>query len=135
MGVAEVEHIGACGIEKRRAERIDALAPPDHRCLPAGGKSGQRSQRGFDRRLAAAGERNGKKIQQSSLGLVYDRRLKRIPFCLGDELRQPFGHTSIVRHPHPSCSGASIDRRGQKCKDAAHANARCSQVVRLNWSE
>jgi hypothetical protein len=48
--------------KKRRAQYIDALAPPNHRRLPAAGKSGQRSQRGFDRRLAAAGERNGKKI-------------------------------------------------------------------------
>jgi len=35
MGVAEVEDIGACGIEKRRVKRIDPFAPADHRCLPS----------------------------------------------------------------------------------------------------
>src|SRR5437764_10746226 len=51
MGVAEVEHIRARGIEKGGRKRIEAFAAPDHGALFDAGKSRERLQRGFDRWL------------------------------------------------------------------------------------
>src|SRR5215468_11728959 len=95
VSVAEVKHIGACGIEKRSRKRIEACAASDHRRLLATRKSGERLQQGFYRSFAAAGERHGEKINERALGLMHDRRRQRIPFRLGDESRQPPGHFQI----------------------------------------
>src|SRR5271156_157082 len=64
MGIAEVEHVGAGGIEKRRAQRVDALAPSDNRRLPAAGEHSERGERDLDRLGAAPGQRDSEEIQQ-----------------------------------------------------------------------
>jgi len=74
VGVAEIEHVGAGGIDERGAERIDALAPAEHRRSRSAGERGQRSEHRLDRRVAAAGQRDGKEIHQRALGLMGDRR-------------------------------------------------------------
>jgi hypothetical protein len=110
VGVAEVEHIGARGIEKGGGKRIEAFAAPDHRRLLAAGKSGERLQRRFDRALAAAGQRHGEEINERALGLMHDRRTERLPFSLDDEARQVSGYFQIVQHRGPrEGPGASTD--------------------------
>ena len=77
MGIAEVEDIGAGGIEERCIERIDALAPADDRRLLAAGK--RRSDASAIPTSAAAGQRHGEEIQQRAFGLMRDRRRQFLP--------------------------------------------------------
>ena len=123
--VAEVEHIGTRGVEKRRRQRIETFAAPDYRRLPAAGESGERLQSGFDRRLAGAGERHGEEINERALGLMNGRRTEHFPSRIGDELRQVFGHFQIVRHRVPregaeastdADKSARMARRGDECE-------------------
>ena len=108
MGVAEVEHIRARGIEKGGRKRIEAFAAPDHGALFDAGKSRERLQRGFDRWFTAADQRHREKINECALGLMNDGRAERVPLRLGDELRQAPCHLQIVRHRSPrEAAGAS----------------------------
>jgi len=65
--------------------------------LPAE-KSGERLQRGFDGRLATAGERHSVEINERALSLMNNGHIERAPSRIGDKLRQAFGHLQIVRH-------------------------------------
>jgi hypothetical protein len=56
MGVAEIMHIGAGGVQKHRAQGIDPFAATDHRRLLAAGKFGERAQRDLDWTGAAASQ-------------------------------------------------------------------------------
>src|SRR5215472_4186155 len=118
MGVAEVEHVGTRGIEKGGGERIEALAAPYHGCMLGAGKFRERSQRGFDRGLAAADQRHGEKIDERTLGLMNDGRAERVPLRLGDELRQPCGHCQIVRHRGPREAGRASTGPGKSARMA-----------------
>jgi hypothetical protein len=138
VGVAKVEHIGARGIEKRGGKRIEAFAASDHGRLPAAGKRGERLQRGFNCWFAAAGERHGEEINERALGLMNDRRSKRIPLRLGDELREHFGHFHIVRHRSPrEGPGASTgaDKSARMAGDVANANFVRGLIPLEAWSE
>lgn len=123
MGVAEIEHVSARGIEKRRAERIDPLAPADHRGLPSARKGGERLQGGFDRRFAAAGQSDGKEVHQRPLDLMNDGRLQDFPARLDHLLRQPFGDPGILRHYKPRKKARSIRRPARKRKHDAPLKA------------
>jgi len=103
----------------RNAAGVEAFAASDHRRLPAAGKSGERLQRGFNCWFAAAGERHGEEINERALGLMNDRRSKRIPLRLGDELRERFGHFHIVRHRSP--------REGPRASTGADKSARMAR--------
>ncbi len=116
MGVAEVEHVGAGGIEERGAERIDALAPAEQCRLLAAGECRERLQRGLERLIAAAGQRHGEEIHQRALGLMGDLGRQILPARRHDELGQTCSHAPVVRHPCPRKMPESIGRRAYKCK-------------------
>ena len=124
MGVAEIEHIGAGRVEKRRAQRIDTLGPADDRRLPAAGKWRQRLQQRLDGVVAAAGQRHGEKIHRRALGLMHDLCRQIVPSQAHDELGQFLGHAWIVQHRIPAKRRLSIDRAAQKCKDGGNQHAR-----------
>ena len=92
MGIAEVEHIGARGIEKRGVERVDALAPADQARLAAAGKFSERLQRDLESFVAAAGQGDREEIQERALGLMHDLGRQIAPPRRGHEIRQPLGH-------------------------------------------
>jgi len=105
MGIAEIEHIGARGIEKRRVQRVDPRAPADNRRLSSAGKGRERLQRGFDCRLAAARQSDRKEVHQQALGLMDDGRLQCVPSRIDHESREPFGDLGIPLHNHPRKKG------------------------------
>ena len=102
VGIAEIEHIGARGIEKRRAERIDALVPADQSRLPAAGECGQRAKRDLEGFVAAAGQGDGEEIQERALGLMRDLIWQIAPSRRGYEIRQALGHAGLLQHCPPS---------------------------------
>ena len=101
MGVAEIMDIGAGGIEEGRAQRIDALGPPDHGRLLSAGEFGKRAQRHLDRSGAAAGQRHGEEIHQRALGLMPHRRGNVIPLRRDNEVRKALGNARFVQHGFP----------------------------------
>jgi hypothetical protein len=70
MRVAKIHDVGGGRVHKGRAERIHALAAADHGRLVAARKFSERFSRDLHRMGAAARERNGKEIQQCTLGLM-----------------------------------------------------------------
>ena len=101
VGIAKVEHIGAGGVEERRAERIDALAPADQCRLLAARERGERLQQGLESLGAAAGQRRGKQIHQGAFRLVADVGRQIIPPHVHGEFGQLPTDSSIARHDRP----------------------------------
>jgi hypothetical protein len=98
MGVVEIEHVGAGGVEEGGAQGIHAFAPADHGRLLTIGEFGQRLQRGLHRAGAAPRQRYGKKIHQRLLGLVTDRLGDIAPGKLDGEAGELLGGAGSVQH-------------------------------------
>ena len=101
MGIAEVEHVGARGVNEYGGQRIEPLAPSDHGRLAAGGESRERGKRGLDGGVAAARQRHGEEIHQRSLGLVGHRGRQRLAGRAHRPSGQDFSYGLILPHPHP----------------------------------
>ena len=125
MGIAEVEHIGARGIEKRRVERVDALAPADQARLAAAGKFSERLQRDLESFVAAAGQGHGEKIEKRALGLMHDLGRQIAPPRLHHQPSEPLGHAGNVQHGCPLS-------RGQHRPAGAKLQARRQTSATLN---
>ena len=98
VGVAEIERIGARGVQECRAQGIHAFAPADDGGLPAVGKFGEGSQRDLDGYGAAARKRHGEEIQQRALGLMTDRLRNVVPLRRDDEAGKVLRDAGSVQH-------------------------------------
>src|ERR1700692_2623047 len=98
MGVAEVIDIGAGGVEKGRAQRIDALGAPDHGYLFTARKFAERTKRSFDRLGTATGQCNRKEIHERAFGLMPHRRWDVFPPRCTNVSSQALGHAGFVQH-------------------------------------
>jgi hypothetical protein len=101
MGVAEIMHVGAGGIEERSIQGIDALAAADDSRRFTAGEFSQRAQRDLDRPGAAARQRHGEKIHQGAFGLMPHGRRNVIPPRLDDKEGKALGHAGPVQHHYP----------------------------------
>ncbi len=134
MGVAEIMDVGAGGIEKRGAQRIDPLAAPDHGDRLAAGEPAKRTQRDLDRRGAAAGERDREKIDQRALGLMPHRQRDILPPRRNNVVGEAFGHAGLVPHRDPLLKSAGASQGREKAQPGVRWTGLCSaNTGNLKW--
>ncbi len=98
MRIAEVEDIGAGGIQERRAERIDAVVAPDDGRLRAARKFRERGQGHLDRVGTATRERDREKVEQGTLGFAANRVGNVAPARVDDKTGEVWRDAGSVQH-------------------------------------
>src|SRR5262249_16929744 len=96
--VTEIMHVGGCGIEKGRAQRIDPFGSPDQGCSPATGKLGERGSCNFDRFCTATPKRDCEEIDEGSLGLMSDVRRNVLPPRCSNVARKDLRDQRLMQH-------------------------------------
>ena len=109
VGVAIVEDVGAGGVEERRTQRIDPLAPADHGRLPAAGEFRQRLQRqlatGSVRQPASA---TAKKFSSARLASWRALGGDVLPLRVDDEAGESLGGSGSGLHGREMRHGSEV---------------------------
>ena len=99
MRVAEVMHVGAGGVEERRAQRVDALGAARSRWPACRRRTRlQRLQRDLDRVGAATRQRDREEIHEGALGLMPHVRRHILPPRGGDIVRKALRDIDLLQH-------------------------------------